>query len=230
MLSMAKRDALLNSLADLINKMKRGEILRVAVDGIDCAGKTMLADELMPLVEDRGRPVIRASLDGFHNSSHVRYARGRESPEGYYLDSFNYQGLVDKLLLPLSQGGDHRYIEAIFDYRKDEPVELQPKEADPEAVLLLDGVFLLRPELLSFWDLKIFLDISYEESMKRAIVRNGGVGSKVEDLYLRRYIPGQKLYMIHSAPKRKTDILIDNNVPANPRITYLNKDLGLVDQ
>jgi hypothetical protein len=36
--------------------------------------------------------------------------------------------------------------------------------------------------------------------------------------------------MIHSAPKRKTDILIDNNVPANPRITYLNKDLGLVDQ
>ncbi len=48
-----------------------------------------------------GRPVIRASLDGFHNPSVVRYERGRLSPEGYYLDSFNYRALLDNLLLPL---------------------------------------------------------------------------------------------------------------------------------
>lgn len=61
------RDQLLNQSADLINQVECAHPLRVAIDGIDAAGKTTLADELVQPVEKRGRRVIRASLDGFQH-------------------------------------------------------------------------------------------------------------------------------------------------------------------
>jgi len=49
-----------------------------------------LADVLAAPLARLGRPVIRASIDGFHNPGAIRYARGKFSPEGYYFDSFDY--------------------------------------------------------------------------------------------------------------------------------------------
>ena len=37
---------------------------RVAINGVDAAGKTTLADALVAPLEELGRPVIRASVDG----------------------------------------------------------------------------------------------------------------------------------------------------------------------
>jgi hypothetical protein len=39
-------------------------------------------------------------------------------------------------------------------------------------VLLFDGVFLMRPELRAYWDLTIYLDISADESLRRALTRD----------------------------------------------------------
>ncbi|HKV57656.1 MAG TPA: hypothetical protein VJO32_05220 [Ktedonobacteraceae bacterium] len=60
------REIVLSQLADAIVSLQRSHPLRVAIDGIDASGKTTLADQLMPVIEQRGRPVIRASIDGFH--------------------------------------------------------------------------------------------------------------------------------------------------------------------
>jgi len=60
------REMLLHRLAGNIVSINRSHPLRVAIDGIDSAGKTTLADELVPLIEQQGSPVIRASIDGFH--------------------------------------------------------------------------------------------------------------------------------------------------------------------
>ena len=58
----------------------------------------MFADELAAVLRDRGHTVIRASVDGFHNPREIRYQRGRQSPAGYYLDSFDYDRLRRVLL------------------------------------------------------------------------------------------------------------------------------------
>ena len=42
---------------------------RVAIDGVDGAGKTTLPDELAPVIEGAGRGVVRASIDGLGNVS-----------------------------------------------------------------------------------------------------------------------------------------------------------------
>ena len=101
--------------------------LMVGIDGVTASGKTTLADTLAPLIKTLGRPVVRATIDGFHNPPDVRYRKGKDSPEGYYADSFNYDALINTLLEPLSQlssvGMDLAI--AAYDHRLDVAVKNQ---------------------------------------------------------------------------------------------------------
>ena len=103
-------------LAERIVAVKQSHPVRVAIDGVDGVGKTTLANELVQPIFKRGRAVIRASVDGFHNPRAVRYKLGRSSPEGYFRDSFNYTTLTTKLLGPLGPDGSQLYCPALFDY------------------------------------------------------------------------------------------------------------------
>lgn len=49
------RKHILQQLANEILTLRHTHPLRVAIDGIDAAGKTTLADELVPLIEERGQ-------------------------------------------------------------------------------------------------------------------------------------------------------------------------------
>jgi len=141
------RQELLRTLALQIAALHRVPWVHIAIDGLDAAAKTPLADELAIAITTLGRSVIRASIDGFHNPSAVRRRRGPDSPEGYHRDSFNYAGLFEAVLRPLGPGGSGRFRRAIFDFRSDRPVDAPVTYAPPDSILLFDGVFLLRHEL-----------------------------------------------------------------------------------
>jgi uridine kinase len=223
------RERLLGRLADLILQVNRSHPLRVAIDGIDTAGKTTLADELVPTIERRGHPVLRASLDGFHRSRAERYRRGEDSPEGYYFDSFNYDTLIDVLLHPLGPGGDRRCRIKSFDFHTDTPLQETIQHVSEESVLLLDGVFLLRPELNPYWDYRVFLQVDFPVALHRAIRRDQAIfGSlqAVEQRYRRRYLPAQRRYLQTVRPQQLADVIIENNNPDNPQI-ITNQKYGL---
>ena len=211
-------------LATSICDVKRSHPVRVAIDGVDAAGKTMLADSLAPLIERGGRPVIRASIDGFHNPQKVRYQRGANSPEGYYRDSFNYEIIRRELLIPLGSGGDRVYRRAAFNLDDDAPVHEARREAPPNAVLLFDGVFLLRPELIQYWDFSIFISVDFKVSVPRAVLRDVMNSGRKWDTktrraaYERRYVPGQQLYFDEAKPWEQASIIVDNNDFRNPII------------
>jgi uridine kinase len=198
--------------------------LRVAIDGVDASGKTTLADELVSPIEAHGRPVIRASVDGFHNPRMVRYHRGEDSPEGYYYESFDHAAILRALLIPLGPSGNRRYQRAVFDYRVDAPLIEPACEAPPNAILLFDGVFLLRPELISYWDYSIFVDVDFEVSVLRAVSRDvtqsgGRLNPKsVLAKYNQRYVSGQKIYFTEANPKENADVVLDNNDLENPQL------------
>jgi uridine kinase len=213
------RPELLAVVAALVDAVRRGHPTRVAFDGPDAAGKTTLADELAPVLRDRGRRVIRASVDGFHRPRAARYARGADSAVGYYLDSFDYDAVRDVLLDPLGPGGDRSYRRAIFDHRVDRPVAGPVESASPSAVLLFDGVFLQRPELREGFDLCVFLAVSFDEVLRRALEREVpllGSRDDVERRYRTRYIPGQRLYFAQARPEERADVVVRNDDPAAP--------------
>jgi uridine kinase len=217
------RAAVLERLAAAIAAVRLDHATRVAIDGVDGAGKTTLADELVEPLTRAGRDVIRASVDGFHNPRAARYVRGPDSPEGYFLDSFDYAALKRELLEPLGPNGSGLFRSAVFDYRSDRAVDAPPRAARRDAILLFDGVFLARPELDGGWDMTIWLDVPFEVTVERAIARdsrNGGDAAVTRDKYERRYVPGQRLYMTMCRPRERADIIVDNTAFDRPKIIH----------
>ena len=212
-----KRSTLIEMLAERVIGVTCPHPVRVAIDGVDGVGKTTLADELAAAVCACGRPVIRASVDGFHNPRTVRYRLGRNSPEGYFRDSFNHSALTTLLLAPLGPGGTRRYRRAVFNYRIDSGVTTPVETASEDAILLFDGVFLHRPELLSYWDLSFFLDAPFEVTIPRAAAREGR-SSDVNAPENRRYVEGQQLYLEGCEPKRAATIVINNENLSSPDV------------
>ncbi len=217
------RSQLVDRLSASIASLVQLYPVRVAIDGLDAAGKTKLAEELTGPLKNRGRPVIRASIDGFHNPRKIRYKRGSKSAEGYYADSFNYAALKSFLLIPLGPEGSLQYQTKVFDFRTDSAVQTPVRHAAPEAILLFDGVFLLRPELHDCWDFTIFVDVEFEIILKRATVRDlplFGSAAAVQERYRERYMPGQRLYLRNCRPKEQADVVVDNNDPLHPKMNY----------
>jgi uridine kinase len=223
------RAQLLAQLAHLINKVICPHPLRVAIDGVDVAGKTTLAGELSSKLKEMERVVIQSTVDGFHNPRSIRYRRGPMSPEGYFHDSFDYRSITSRLLSPLGQDGDRCYQTAIFDYRTDRVVEVPVLKAPGDAILVFDGIFLQRPELAGFWDLCLFVDVTFDTVLDRATSRyassNGRDPHSADEAdllrrYELRYIPGQQEYLRSCHPKEMADIVIDNNDLSRPLISH----------
>jgi uridine kinase len=199
-------------LAGRILALRRPHPVRVAIDGIDGAGKTTLANRLAEALAGCGRAIIRASVDGFHHPRAYRYRRGRLSPRGCYYDTFDYARLRACLLEPLGPGGDRRYCLQAFDYRTDRAVPPVWQRAPADAILILDGVFLLRPELRDSWDYSVFLDVPFPVALERLcrLHNHASPGHPVQEirrLAARRYFPAQRLYFRLARPHHRADVV-----------------------
>jgi uridine kinase len=217
------RRTVIREICRAIGALRLDHPVRVAVDGVGAAGKTTLADELAAVLRESGRSVIRAGIDGFHNPRQVRHRRGPLSPMGYYEDSFDYEAVVANLLAPLGPGGSRRYRTAVYDFRSDAPVDAPERTAGADAVLLFDGIFLLRPEIRDHWDFRVFVDASFETTLKRALTRDVelfGSLEAVRERYLRRYIPGEMTYLREVRPRDRADVVVENDDHAQPRLLW----------
>ena len=69
---MPDRQHILRTVAETIMRLPSAHVVRVGIDGVDGAGKSMFGDELTLVLTMAGRSVIRASVDGFHNPRAIR--------------------------------------------------------------------------------------------------------------------------------------------------------------
>ncbi|GAB2657012.1 uridine kinase [Nocardia goodfellowii] len=197
--------------------MKNAAVDRVlvAVDGIDGSGKTTFTNELVKRLHTRAVIVLHA--DDFLNPSAIRHARGRQSPQGFWLDSYNYRALRRDALDPLRPGGDGWYRTASYDPATDTIVCPIAGLAPRNAVVIVEGMFLHRDELADLWDMSIFLDVPFEVTARRMAGRDG-THPDPKHQTMRRYVDGQRLYFARSQPWTRADIVIDNTRFDQPRI------------
>ena len=212
------RDEMLARLAEAVGSVSVAHPTRVAIDGPPAAGKTTLADELAVVLRARGRDVIRATIDDFLFPRAQRYPRGEYSVEGCYFDAHDYDALNRVLLDPLGPGGDRRFQHALYDRTADTALSPPVTTAAAEAVLVFDGVFLMRPELVDRWDLRVFVSTALERTVDRAVFRERRVSSRadVERRWRERYIPSQELYFATVRPTDHVDIIVHNDEPQQP--------------
>ncbi|WP_179266491.1 uridine kinase [Asanoa hainanensis] len=211
------------ALADAALAVDCSHPVRVAVDGCSAAGKTTLSDELAATLRERtAREVIRVSIDQFKRAVALRTRYPQDSPESYYLDSWDNDAIRDKLLVPLGPGGSRRYRHALMDFAALTPVDEPDRTAADDAVLVADGCFLQRPELEEHWDLRIFVDIPLDEVLRRGIARDQAWMSgaaAAEHRYRTRYIPGERRYLDEVQPQDRAQLVVDNRDFAAPRLT-----------
>lgn len=214
---MKARQGLLTPLAEHIAQMHIQPVTFVGIDGVDGAGKTHLADELGREVARRGRPVIRASVDGFHNPRAHRYRQGRHSPRGFFEDSYDYPAMRELLLDPLATSGAGRYCSVAFDLKRDAAVPPVYATARTDSVLIVDGIFLHREELRDYWHFSVWLETSFEVSVARMASRDG-TSPDVTNAANARYVEGQRLYMSRCHPQSHATVVVNNDDLAHPII------------
>ncbi|MEV0430633.1 uridylate kinase [Micromonospora sp. NPDC050495] len=212
------RDELLGRLAERVGSVTVAHPTRVAIDGPPAAGKTTLADELADVLRTQGRHVIRATVDDFLFPRAQRYPRGEYSAEGCYFDTHDHEALNRVLLDPLGPGGDRRFHHAVYDHTADAVLSPPTMTAPADAVLVFDGVFLMRPELIDRWELRVFVSTALDKTVDRAVIRERRVSSRadVERRWRERYIPSQRFYFATVRPTDHVDVIVHNDEPRQP--------------
>ena len=192
------RSQVISQLADLILAVKRPHPVRVAVDGRSAAGKSTLGDELAASIEQHGYAAIRASIDDFYQLWVHQNSRGQLSAEAFYADAYDYLALRRLLLEPLGPRGARHYRTRWHDGWNVGEIDQVERIAPDNAILVVDGVFLLRPGLNGFWDVRIFMDIDAEQSLERGVERDTTLddpaviatkGELRSRVYRERYVP-----------------------------------------
>jgi uridine kinase len=185
---------LLNYLVRIIKeKIDIKKRIIIAVDGPDCSGKSTLCRSLNGILMKNYTSVL-VHFDDYLNEKEIREKRGEFSVEGFLYDFFDEGALLKSIINPSKEND---LIHKIY----------------PE-IIIVEGLFLLRPHLISKYDLRIRLEIDDELLLKRAMQRDTGVlGSAnwVEKHYTQQCIPAQKRYREIDKPNISSHIIVNVN-------------------
>lgn len=206
----------IRSLADdILSRLGEGRRM-VAIDGVDGSGKTRFSTTLASHIAEH-RPAVLVHMDDFLNPRALRYARGRASALGFWLDSYDYGAFTESVLRPLDTTGDGWYRSMSHDEKSDSRVNPQPLQAPDNAVILVEGLFLHRDELVGSWDVSVFLDVSFAVTAARMAARNGSQPDP-EHPSMQRYVEGQRLYFDATRPWAQATYVVDNSMVDAPRL------------
>jgi uridine kinase len=196
------------SLVETVRETRRrlGRTTIVGISGIDCAGKSTLAERLAGDLRAAGEDVLVVAGDHFNRPRPERSPRPVEDPDY----GFAYDQLIRELLEPARAGGRVEARLRVKDWELDAWAE-QDFVVEAGAIVLVEGVFLFRPEVVPLLDLKVWLEISFEDALARALERDAdamGGEDGVRERYATRYFPGQRLHLERDRPRDHADLVI----------------------
>jgi len=215
-LQVLNRSEVIAALSDeILHNYGKGRAI-VAVDGLDGAGKRVFADALAAHLGIGHRAVFRASIDDFHWPRVRRYARGRDSAEGFYRDSYDYETFKRMLTEPFRTGWIGSFNLRAFDLKRDIAFEPVWSSGPKDAILIVDGIFLNRPELRGIWNFSIWLEVDPDVAAARVAARDAQ--DYEHDMpNPERYTGGQQLYLDEAKPRDHATAIIDNNDFEHPK-------------
>jgi HAD superfamily hydrolase (TIGR01549 family) len=203
-------------LGEIERKKDKNSPFVVGINGIDGSGKTEFAEALEKFLIDRNYQTQAIHLDDFHNPKAIRYA-GKDQADNYYNRSFNINLIIEKLLKPLRQKNSFSVQMTLLDWLTDKYDIEREFSFNPETIVIFEGAFLFRKELAPHINYKIFLDITFEESKKRAKDRDPEAAIEKYDI---KYLPAQAKYLKECPPGDTADMVIDNTDWEYPCIKY----------
>lgn len=190
---------------------QKSKPFRIAINGIEGTGKTVLAKKMTQFLVQAGLNAIHVSIDGFHFNKEHRYRQGRNSAKGYYEDSYDEQSFIDKVLLA-SQKTPSTIALATHDLETDYYLDIEAVGIANDAILITDGAYLLKKIYQPHWDLKIYLKTDFETALTRGSARDAKQFGSVEaakEKFKLRYHQASQMYIRDCQPEQIADIIID---------------------
>jgi uridine kinase len=186
--------------------------LRVAFDGHTAAGKSTFGDEVAAVIAREGRPAFRATLDDFKRPWREASRYDRTSGAGYYHNAYDNDAIRRLLLDPAAPDADGRVALCSIDPLTQIDHSSALLDIPSNGVLLVDGVFALRPVLNEVWDLRVWLHIGTSVALRRCMERDAASETLVRD----RYLASEALYLDDVHPDALADVVVDNTDIAAP--------------
>jgi uridine kinase len=96
----------------------------------------------------------------------------------------------------------------------------------PDVVIVADGVFLHRPELVGLWQATVWVEADLEVAARRGAERNRVWFDSLDETHERyrvRYMPAQRRYVDEQRPQERATFVLRNTnltepeLVANPR-------------
>jgi Predicted phosphatases len=180
----------------------------IGVNGVDTSGKTEFSKGLQKYLEEKGYNTQLIHLDDFHQPRSIRLKDN--TPEVYIANAFDLDKLSELIYEMKSKPTDKQI--DLLNIDTDTYINKKRYKSNDETIIIVEGVLLYRPPIENLIDYKIFLDINFDEVLRRAEVRDVPKYGKVFlQKYIERYIPAQKIYLQKFLPKEKCHLIIDNN-------------------
>ena len=160
------------------DKLQEKDSLLIAIDGRCASGKTTMADKLQKALNCNC-----IHMDDFFLQPMQRTPQRLKEPGG----NVDYERFTQEVLIPLkgeSPFSFRPFLCSSMDFGK-------PIMVEPNPVTIIEGSYACHPNLISYYDLRIFLSIDEKEQMKRIQKRNGLDASKV---FQDKWIPLEEAY------------------------------------
>lgn len=184
----------LDELVALINALAaRAPLTMVAIEGPSGSGKSTLSRTLHGLLPDS--QVV--DLEFFYSEVGVDPPDGL-SPEECYEQHVDWRALEAQVLRPLRRGEAGGY--QLYDWiagRRGEWVSVRP-----EGVVIIDGLYAMRPEISDVYDLTVYVDTPPAERAARLSRRPDN------PVWVARWAVGFEWYIEHMRVRERADVVV----------------------
>lgn len=157
----------------------------LGISGIDCSGKSTLADALMKGAAEAGIRSELVQVDDFIIPTADR-KRSDQAHIDYFENTFDHERFVSRIKSAAGTMG----------------VQL----------VIGEGVFLFRRELADIWQIKVWLEMSPEQSVACGAVRDAlffGSQECAKSEYLNRFMPAHEHHVERDNPAKTADIVFE---------------------
>ncbi|HKM33947.1 MAG TPA: uridine kinase [Lachnospiraceae bacterium] len=170
----------LNQVLEAINKKQQEkEYLLVAIDGRCAAGKTTMASYLAKKLSCNC-----IHMDDFFLQPMQRTPKRLDEPGG----NVDYERFLEEVLLPLS-------LRKSFSFRPFQCKTMEfgePISVELNSITIIEGSYACHPQLIEYYDLRIFLSVDQTEQLRRIEKRNG---MKAALMFFQKWIPLEEKYI-----------------------------------
>ena len=183
----------------------------VAVTGIDACGKGYVTTQIVNALQAQGMRLAVIHIDGWLNLPHFRFSNTNPA-EHFYLHAIRFDQMFAELVLPLRDRRSAR-IEAEYAEETATTYRRHVYEFEDIDVIILEGIYLLKREFQSYYDLSFWIECSFDTALERAIAR-AQEGLPPEDTvaaYRTIYFPAQEIHFERDNPRAAATAMINND-------------------